>query len=841
MSNHSARKLILCLASAWLVACTSTASEPNKHLNTNTQSKATILKPQVARANVNSGTAITLEKIMSDPDWIGRRPEGQYWGDDSASVYFSQKREGSVVRDRWSVNLSALESSKAHSQEIALEQLHRHDYANRVLNSTKETAAWLSDGNIFVKSLANGKVRQFTRGITGISGLQFLLNGDLAYRSKNGFYSINLESGLTALVAKWKFADKPTAVKAPKDYIAEEQQNLIGYIQTKRKQSQQRFEQHQALKQSAVSAPNPFYLPKKFRTDDAKLSPDGSKVVLMITEDVKSRTKKDIMPHYVQEDGRIAAISARRRVADAKPVKNELWLLDIKSGTPHALSFESLPGYNDDVLADVKRENAKALGKDYEVNRLPRNIQLQMSWGRPTETIVWHASGSQVGVMLEAWDNKDRWLVTVDFDKKALVTQSRLHDDAWINYRFNTFGWLHKAESLYYLSEESGYSNLYLKPLKGNSQALVSGKFEVDGLTLTHSDEYIYYQANKPHPGMYEVYRVNTQSKRSERLTQLHGNTDYQLSPDGQKLLLVHSKVNMPPELYVQDAKTDASASQVTFTVSDEFLSMPWVVPEIVPVKSSHVEVPVYARLYQSQSAESANENQSVDEKHRAVIFSHGAGYLQNSHLGWSLYFREFMFHSMLVQQGYVVMDMDYRASAGYGRDWRTAIYRHMGKPEIEDLEDGVNWLVKNAQVDRNRIGTYGGSYGGFMTFMAMFNKPELFQAGAALRPVSDWAHYNEEYTSNILNTPDVDPIAYERSSPIYFAEGLQKTMLINAPMVDDNVFFVDVVRLVQRLIELEKQNFETAIYPVEPHGFVQPGSWLDEYRRIFKLFEENL
>ena len=199
------------------------------------------------------------------------------------------------------------------------------------------------------------------------------------------------------------------------------------------------------------------------------------------------------------------------------------------------------------------------------------------------------------------------------------------------------------------------------------------------------------------------------------------------------------------------------------------------------------------------------------------------------------------MFHSFLVKQGYVVLDMDYRASRGYGRDWRTAIYRQMGTPELEDLRDGVNWLVENANVDRNRIGTYGGSYGGFLTFMAMFNAPDLFQAGAALRPVSDWAHYNHGYTSNILNTPDVDPIAYRKSSPIYFAEGLQKPLLINAPMVDNNVFFVDVVRLVQRLIELEKTDFETAIYPVEPHGFVQPSSWLDEYRRIYGLFEENL
>ena len=184
---------------------------------------------------------------------------------------------------------------------------------------------------------------------------------------------------------------------------------------------------------------------------------------------------------------------------------------------------------------------------------------------------------------------------------------------------------------------------------------------------------------------------------------------------------------------------------------------------------------------------------------------------------------------------------MDYRASAGYGRDWRTAIYRDMGAPELEDLSDGIDWIVANANVDRSRIGTYGGSYGGFLTLMALFKEPELFACGAALRPVTDWAHYNHGYTSNILNVPMVDPDAYEISSPIYLAEGLTKPLLICHGMQDNNVFFQDSVRLAQRLIELEKENWELAAYPIEPHGFREPASWLDEYRRILKLFETHL
>ena len=124
---------------------------------------------------------------------------------------------------------------------------------------------------------------------------------------------------------------------------------------------------------------------------------------------------------------------------------------------------------------------------------------------------------------------------------------------------------------------------------------------------------------------------------------------------------------------------------------------------------------------------------------------------------------------------------------------------------------------------------------------MALFNEPDLFACGAALRPVTDWAAYNHGYTSNILNIPELDPAAYERSSPIEFAEGLTKPLLIAHGMQDDNVFFQDSVRLAQRLIELEKENWELAVYPIEAHGFREPSSWLDEYRRIYKLIKDTL
>jgi dipeptidyl aminopeptidase/acylaminoacyl peptidase len=199
------------------------------------------------------------------------------------------------------------------------------------------------------------------------------------------------------------------------------------------------------------------------------------------------------------------------------------------------------------------------------------------------------------------------------------------------------------------------------------------------------------------------------------------------------------------------------------------------------------------------------------------------------------------MFHNLLADKGYTILDIDYRASAGYGRDWRTGIYRHMGGKDLTDHLDAAKILIDEYGIDPKRIGIYGGSYGGFITLMAMFTAPDVFAAGAALRPVTDWAHYNHSYTGCILNIPYQDSLAYANSSPIYYAEGLKGALLICHGMVDTNVHFQDVVRLSQRLIELGKENWELAIYPMEDHGFVEPSSWTDEYKRILKLFEENL
>jgi dipeptidyl aminopeptidase/acylaminoacyl peptidase len=384
------------------------------------------------------------------------------------------------------------------------------------------------------------------------------------------------------------------------------------------------------------------------------------------------------------------------------------------------------------------------------------------------------------------------------------------------------------------VSEATGYAHLYRQDSRGQVRALTSGSWEVLNAGLSDDRRRFALTTGEVSPYQRHYYTMELDGANRRRLTGPVGAHDVVPSPDGRWLADVHSTANHPPELYLQEARPGASLSRLTTSPTAAWESFAWLAPEIIEVPSDG-GVMVPARIYRP-------EQMGARPNGAAVLFVHGAGYLHNVHDYWSTnYYREYQFHHLLASKGYVVLDLDYRGSAGYGRDWRTAIYRQMGHPELEDYVGASKWLTATMGIPGDRIGIYGGSYGGFMTLMALFREPAHFGAGAALRSVTDWAHYHGGYTAPILNEPQDDSLAYHRPSPIHFAEGLEDPLLIAHGMVDDNVHFQDVVRLVQRLIELGKERWELAVYPVEAHGFVRPDSWTDEYRRILALFDRWL
>jgi dipeptidyl aminopeptidase/acylaminoacyl peptidase len=355
----------------------------------------------------------------------------------------------------------------------------------------------------------------------------------------------------------------------------------------------------------------------------------------------------------------------------------------------------------------------------------------------------------------------------------------------------------------------------------------------VTGVALSRDRRHFYLTTSEKSPFERHLYRMPVGGGAREQVTTRPGGHSVALSPDETMLADVFSTANRPPELFLARNRAGAPMTQLTTSPTAAWLAQRWIAPEIVRIPASD-GVGVPARIYRPREV-------GAEPNGAAVIFVHGAGYLQNVHDWWSSYSREYQFHHVLAAKGYVVLDLDYRGSAGYGRDWRTAIYRHMGGRDLQDHVDASRWLAREHGIAPERVGIYGGSYGGFITLMALFTEAEHFGAGAALRSVTDWAHYNHGYTGRILNLPQADSVAYRRSSPIYHAAGLRDPLLMAHGMVDVNVHFSDIVRLTQRLIELGKENWELAVYPVEDHAFVRPDSWTDEYRRILELFDRHL
>ncbi|UOF14606.1 prolyl oligopeptidase family serine peptidase [Lysobacter capsici] len=777
-------------------------------------------------AFAQAAAPLTLADTMANPDWIGPPVERAWWAWDGQRVQYQIKRDDGIIRDTWQTGVAG-----GTPQRLDGAARNELDAANPAYDAQRTRMAFVRNGDVFVRDLRSGALTQVTRSNDTESRPQFSRDGNLVFRIDNQWYQWRAGQGISqaAQVRAEKDPAQPPKADALRDY----QLATIDTLRNDRAQRDAAREQDEAWRRGDGSrAPKPVYLGDEVEIIDSALSPDARWLLVVTQEKKGDAGTGGKMPKYVTESGYEEFEEVRTRVGRNDPLPQKLWLVDVANAKVSELGFDGLPGIKDDPLAALR----KAAKQDPLKGERP--VRIESDGDGSGVSIRWSDDGRHAAVLVRAIDNKDRWLTSVDLARTRLETRHRLTDKAWINWNFNDFGWLPDsgksgASDLWLLSEQSGYSHLYLSQDGAAPRALTSGKWEVSEPELAADGKTFFFLCNRKWPGDYEVCAVDRNGGAVREVTALDGVENFTLSPDGRKVLARYSESYLPPQLAVVDAG-GGDAVKLTDTRKPEFKNRQWIQPEYVQVPSKHGAGTVWGKFY-------GPKNYDPDKKYPIVMFVHGAGYLQNVSARYPNYFREQMFHNLLVDKGYVVLDLDYRASEGYGRDWRTAIYRQMGHPELEDYQDGLDWLVANKHGDRDRAGIYGGSYGGFMTFMALYRAPGLFKAGAALRPVSDWSQYNHEYTANILNTPELDPEAYKKSSPIEYAAGLKDNLLIAHGMIDDNVFFKDSVMMTQKLIELRKDKWEIAPYPLERHSFVHADAWYDEYRRIYELFERTL
>ncbi len=761
-------------------------------------------------------SSLRLDEIMKGYDWVGSLPGQIHWSHNSEKVYFMWNPDNFPSDSLYCYNLSRGNTMKVEPE--VRRQLPSRQY---VYNSNRTKIAYLKHGDLFVMETKSGKITRLTNTLQNIISPSFTADDShITFVADNNLFKKDLQSGIVSQITDFR-QSSPPGDRAPSEqekWLRNQQIDLFDYIRERQELRELREEQQEMER---PARPETFYLGNR-RIANIALCPQNRFVTYNIY-DQPQNVNRTVVPDFITESGYVEEISARPKVGSPQTVVG-MGIYDTKREKHYKVETSDIPGIRD--VPEYKYEYGFG-GDQYEKDR---DVNIT--------GLFWSDNGEYAAVNIRAHDNKDRWIMLLDPETGGLSLLDRQRDEAWIagpgiNARHGSgMGWMPDNRRIWFQSEESGYSHLYtVDVVKGNKEALTSGNFEIYSPFISKDKKWWYFSSNEVHPGKRHFYRMPLSGGERTQITSMKGHNDVTLSPDEKKLAIRYSYSNKPWELYIMENKPGASAKRITHSLTDEFLGYNWREPQVITFTAEDGEE-VWARLYKPD--ENVKNN-------AAVIFVHGAGYLQNVHKWWSSYFREYMFHNLLVDKGYTVLDIDFRASAGYGRDWRTGIYRHMGGKDLSDNVDGAKFLIREHGIDPGKIGIYGGSYGGFITLMAMFNHPDIFAAGAALRSVTDWAHYNHGYTSNILNTPVTDSIAFAKSSPINFAEGLEGALLMCHGMIDDNVQFQDIVRLTQRLIELGKENWELAVYPVERHAFTEPSSWIDEYRRILELFEENL
>lgn len=759
-------------------------------------------------AFVFSGYAqnLTVRDIMAEPSIAGMRVEGEKLSPNGTKVVYLWNAEGKMPRDLYLVptsggtptvilrNSDLPEPTRSPQPEIKLNYgIELRDDFVKARENQLGGFEWSPDskklvfsygGDVYALTLGEKTAKRFTKTQLPEVGARFLDNERIMFSQGGNVFVLNTSDSTLTQVTK------------------------------------------EANLQTNVAVGNPT--PNKAGTMLAYVVLDSSKF------------RSLVVPNYLPEF--VAANPTRRGWSEQK-----LFLTppDGSRETPYEIKLPKPEG-----VSSFRRMVWTADGQSLIVDRVDKDTKRRQLF------YVHNVGGKAEQIILVTEETDDKWQASLS-----------------VNFEPNP----KDPSELFFGSERDGFNHLFLAKLErrkpeanptGEIRAesgdpgfssnvtitqLTKGNWQVewakwtDDRTIAYASTQTTGPRSSPQEAVAErqlfLYSVETGNIIARVYPQRGMRTGFQMSESAQVpfVLFEGSEWNHPGELYVERMSATAPAQplRLTQTTPPQFGKINWTVPKFIDIPSRDGKK-IPAKIYLP-----SDHKPNAKIKYPMVIFVHGAGYLQNVINGWNNYYREFMFNDMLTRKGYVVLDIDYRGSAGYGRDWRTDVYDFLGGKDYDDHIDGIDFMVKNYGVNQSKIGVYGGSYGGFMAAMLAARAPDKIAAAAALRPVMDWKNYyaaNPSYTAQRLGFPDKNPEAYKRSSPITYADKLERPLLILHGMSDDNVHVQDSVQMIEKLIRLGKTRyFEAMLYPSENHGFVRPESWTDEYERIFAFFEKNL
>lgn len=347
---------------------------------------------------------------------------------------------------------------------------------------------------------------------------------------------------------------------------------------------------------------------------------------------------------------------------------------------------------------------------------------------------------------------------------------------------------------------------------------LTSGEFEVTQLYIPQNGKVIYFASSQGGLDRRDLFSMPPSGGHAKRLTGGIGVSSisgWDLERGGpvsyaeDKAIVSSSTPERGPFLNIVDLASGEQTCAILRDHPTEFYSYRFVVPESVRIQNEKDGEYFSARVFKPPY-------EQPSEKRPVIVYVHGAGYAQSAlrSYDWLDAISIYMADTL----GYIVVDIDYRGSSGYGRKWRTDVFKKLGELEVSDAESAAHYFIKNGEGDSDCVGIWGWSYGGFLTNMVMFRAPETFKAGVSVAAVSKWWNYNSWYVSERLGDPQQNKDAYKKSDPLEYADGLQGELLMVHGIRDDNVLFQDFAQLTKELLDAGK-HVDMMVYPEMGHG----------------------
>jgi dipeptidyl-peptidase-4 len=443
--------------------------------------------------------------------------------------------------------------------------------------------------------------------------------------------------------------------------------------------------------------------------------------------------------------------------------------------------------------------------------------------------VSWHPDGKHV--YFEVQEREQKWLDLVSGDVETGEIEIVLHEESptWVEAAVVP-EWLADGEQFVWRSEKDGWAHLYLHEKGGKLvRRLTEGEWEVDELVgIDEATGTVLFVGDKGDVKQNHLFEVGLDGSGLKQLTEERGWHEIDANDDLSLFVDDHSNVMSPRTLSVRRRDGEVLGT-LARTDADALAAYDLIEPEFVQVETRDGFV-MEAMLIKP-------EGYVEGQRYPVLAHVYGGPHLPRVVDRWRA--RDFVWHQMMAKRGYLVWVLDNRSASGKGRISADASYRDLGTSELRDQEDGVRWLVDNGYADPERIAIWGWSYGGYMTLTAML-RSELWAAGIAVNPVSDWKFYDTIYTERYMGLPQTNVEGYARNTLLTKASNLKGDLLIVVGTMDDNVHMQNSLSLMHELQKAGKQ-FRFMAYPRVRHGIADLEKQLHLFAMMTDFVEEAI